>query len=384
MKLGALKAGLALAGLPTAHLASVDAGRCKLPARQSTYLSLGFNYTLECAPSLGTLAGFMLFVDFPDAPAARGETPAALYGAFQPAAGEWYAASSRGRLALDVAADTARFVRMPARSDSYGWERGLTAAAHRKYIDDALAAYNRSVPAVDVLYVVPTARAAAISFSPTYMSAVRGRDGALVAKKATTFGTDVYRAWGSKALNHESGHTMCLPDLYPLPSGATGLYVGGWDMMGYINGPAPDYFAWNKWRLGWIDDAQVECVEGSGSTKHTVSALGLNDDRVKAVVVRRNSTAALVAEVRTKTGLDSAACATGVLLYTISTAVETGKGSIRVLDTTPKSGGCAGDELNDAPLSIGGVTSYTVAGWGVKVSLLSQAGDQYTVQIDVP
>ena len=364
--------------------ARADLSACKLAAQPSVYLSLGFNYTLNCAPSTGTLTGLMVFVDFADFPAGATETPQSLYDVFLPAAADWYRTSSYGRLSLNVTADTSRFYRMPARADSYGWTRGLTAAAHQKFVQDALVAYGRTVtPPVDVFYVVPTARATALSFSPTYMNDVRTRAGAYVARKATTFGIDVYRTWGAKALNHETGHTMCLPDLYPLPSGATGLYVGGWDMMGYINGPAPDYFAWNKWRLGWLDDAQVECVSGAGSSAHTVTALG-KPGGVKAVVVRRNSTAVLVAELRTKSGLDSAVCAPGVLLYTVSTAVETGKGSIRVLDATPGSKGCAADELNDAPLSLKGVSSYTVSNWGVKITVTGQTAESATLQIEVP
>ena len=369
-----------------------DVSACKLPFQPNVYLSLGFNYTLNCAPSTGTLTGLMIFVDFTDSPAGATETPQSLYDVFLPAAADWYRASSYGRLSLRVSADTSRFYRMPARADSYGWTRGLTAAAHRRFVQDALAAYNRTVaPAVDVLYVVPTARATALSFSPTYMNDVRTSAGAYVARKATTFGLDVFRTWGAKALNHETGHAMCLPDLYPLPSGATGLYVGGWDMMGFINGPGPDYFAWSKWRLGWLNDAQVACVVAGGgggggagaSTKHTLTALG-SPGGLKAVVVRRNGTAVLVAELRTKAGLDSAVCAPGVLLYTVSTAVETGKGSIRVLDATPGSKGCAGDDLNDAPLSLQGVSSYTVPNWGLKITVTAQTADSATIQVDTP
>ena len=233
---------------------------------------------------------------------------------------------------------------------------------------------------------MPSTSATKISFSPTYMSEVRTKAGVLVAKRATTFGHDTFTTWKYKVLPHETGHTMGLPDLYPLPSGATGLYVGGWDMMGYINGPRPDYFAWNKWRLGWLDDGQVDCVSGTGSSVHTISPLekkGVSGD-IKAVVVKRNSTAALVAEVRAKIGVDSGLCAQGVLLYTINTAVETGKGSMRVLDANPGTGGCGGDELNDAPLSLRGTSSFTVPGWGVKVTVTDQTGDSYTIKVDVP
>jgi len=373
----------ALSNCPQDSAPNVTA--CRLPARNNVDLSMGFGYKLNCAPSTGTLNAFLFFVDFPDATAPQSETPQSLYGQFFPAATEWYANSSYGRLALNVTADNTRFHRMPARADSYGWQRGLTAAAHQKYIQDALEAYGAAIPFVDVLYVIPTTRASAISFSPTYMGDVRTRAGVAVARKSVTLGLDAYRTWKSKVINHETGHTMCLPDLYPLPSGATGLYVGGWDMMGYINGPSPDYFAWSKWRLGWLDDTNVACVSSSGSSVHTIAPLepAPRAGDIKAVVVRHNGTAALVAEVRSKNGVDAAACGTGVLLYTVSTATETGKGPIRVLDANPGSGGCAGDELNDAPLSLSGTTSFTVPGWGVKVTVTDKVGESYTIRVDV-
>ncbi|KAK3322683.1 hypothetical protein B0H66DRAFT_590376 [Apodospora peruviana] len=370
--------------------AASNISACRISAPRGVYLSLGFSYTeIPCAPSTGTLRAFMFFVDFSDAPAPSSETPQQLYDFFLPAANEWYKTSSYGRLTLNVTADMTRFARMPARSDSYNWNRGLTSATHRTYILDAIDAYARvaTVPTgYDVLYIVPTTKATAISFSPTYMDSVeqRGsRTAKQVAGKVVTIGLDAYQTWKSKVINHETGHTMCLPDLYPV-TGATGLYIGGWDMMGYINGPSPDYFAWSKWRLGWIDDAQVECVaDGKGSSVHVLSALESNDEDIKAVVVRHNATTVLVAEARTKLGVDDAACATGVLLYTVSMATETGRGPVRVLDVNPSGNGCAGDKLNDAPLSLAGTSSFTVPGWGVKVTLTAQSGNRFTIQVDV-
>ena len=377
---------------------------CKLPARAGVDLSEGFGSNgLHCAPSVGVLNAFMLFVDFPDSPAPAAETPQSLYDVFLPEAAQWYANSSYGQLSLNITADTSRFYRMPARAASYGWQRGLTAEAHYKYIQDAIEAYSsgnasRAVPAADVLYVVPTKAARAISFSPTYMNDVRARGGGgeRVAVKAVTFGLDAYESWHFKVLNHETGHTMCLPDLYP-EGRPTGLWVGGWDMMGYINGPSPDYFAWHKWKLGWLSDEQVGCVAEKGSSTHTLSPIevasvpagGKNgtgeeggDGSVKAVVFKHNDTAALVAEVRSKLGGDSAACSTGVLLYTVSTTLASQQGSIKVLDATPKSGGCAGEELNDAPLTLSGTKSYRVAEWGVEVSIVETKGDSFVIKVD--
>ncbi|KAI1124049.1 M6 metalloprotease [Nemania abortiva] len=361
------------------HRADVSA--CKLKADQDVYLSAGFGYEFNCAPSVGTLSAFMIFVDFSDQ-SANESSPESLYDFFLPAAAEWYSTASYGALDLSVAADTSRFYRMPATAVSYNWDRGLTAEAHEHYIQDALAAYNATTPPVDVLYIVPTANATAITFSPTFVGNVTTRDGTYVAKKSVTFGYDGYRTWGYLVLNHETGHTMCLPDYYPYNGSATGLFIGGWNLMGLISGPSPDYFTWDKWRLGWLADSQVDCVAEPGQTSHVLTPVEVAGG-IKAVVVKHNDTDALVIEARSSTGLDKMSCATGLLLYTVSTRIETGYGPVKVLDVTPRSGGCAGDELNDATLTLSGVSSYTVADWGVKITLVAKDDEDYELMVAV-
>ncbi|KAI2466164.1 M6 metalloprotease [Annulohypoxylon bovei var. microspora] len=362
------------------HRPRADISACKLAADNDVYLSAGFGYELNCAPSTGTLNAFMIFVDFDDEQAI--ETPQSLHDFFLPAAAEWYATSSYGALTLNVTADISRFYRMPATAASYGWARGLSYEAHEKYIQDALDAYGKTISPTDVLYVVPTANAAAISFSPTFMGDVQTRAGVYVAKKSVTFGLDAYKTWKYLVLNHETGHTMCLPDYYPFNGSATGLFIGGWDLMGLISGPSPDYFAWDKWRLGWLSDEQIDCVAEAGSTTHTLTPLE-EAGGSKAVVIKHNSTDVLVAELRSADGLDSASCSTGVLLYTVSTTTATGEGPVRVLDATPGSSGCAGDKLNDAPLSLEGTTSYTIPDWGVQVTVVSESSDGTEIKVDV-
>ncbi|TGJ87369.1 hypothetical protein E0Z10_g1407 [Xylaria hypoxylon] len=358
---------------------AADITACKLAANQNVYLSAGFGYELNCAPSVGTLSAFMMFVDFPDQGADE-STPEVLRDFLLPRAADWYDRASYGALDLLVMADTSRFYRMPATAASYNWERGLTAEKHQRYIQDALAAYNAPIPVVDVLYIVPTANATAITYSPTFMGNVTTRDGTYVAKKSVTFGYDAYKTWGSLVLNHETGHAMCLPDYYPFNGSATGLFIGGWDLMGLISGPSPDYLAWDKWRLGWLSDNQVDCVAEAGQTSHVLSPLEVSGGK-KAVVIKHNDTNALVAELRSSRSLDSASCATGILLYTVSTMIATGGGPMRVLDPTPSSGGCGGDELNDATLTVDGTSSYIIADWHVEIKVVGRVGENYEIMV---
>ncbi|KAJ4128940.1 hypothetical protein NW768_007465 [Fusarium equiseti] len=372
---------------------------CKLAAVDNVDMSVGFDYNRDCAPSTGTLNAFMIFVDFSDAEPAEGETPQALYDTVVPQSTEWYKQASHGALSLNITADLSKFYRMPASAASYGWERGLTWAEHQEYIQDALDAYTangaRPTPSeTDVLYVVPVKGVGdrGISRSITFATRANTRQGEYVAKKTVTLGTDAFTTWGPKswiALVHETGHTMCLADLYPFEDLGLGYYVGGWSAMGDVSGVGPDFFVWDKWRMGWIDDKSVDCVSERGTTQHTLTPLEPEDsgNDIKAVVVAVNKTSALVAEVRIPEGLDSAVCASGVLLYTVDTSVKTGYGPISVIDATPGSRGCGTDSVydkNDGTLSLipGGVSSYNVPGWGVKVTVVNQSNARYTIEVD--
>lgn len=347
-----------------------NASACRLPTVPNVYLSVGHGLStldLGCVSGVGVTKSFTLFVDFADAPAGN-ESTQGLYDFFFPAASVWYETSSYGNLALDAQADVSQFFRMPRPAADYAWNRGITYEQHEAYIQDALAAYAAAkggdVPVVDTLYVVAGRNAPAITYSPTFMGSVSTRGGARVASKAVTIGQDAYTRWGFKVVNHETGHAMCLADLYPA-SGAVGLYVGEYDIMGNIDALSADYFAWDKWRLGWLGDGQVVCLEGGGGGTHTVYPLERADGEVKSVVLKKDETKALVLEVRAGGGVDDEGFKPGVVVYTVDTTVETLQGPIRVLTAEP--------------LPVQG--EIDVPDWGVKVSVLEQQGEAYVVSI---
>ncbi|KZL87437.1 secreted protein [Colletotrichum incanum] len=382
-----------------------DSSACKLPAIQSVYFSSGFGYDYDCALSTGTLNALILFVDFPDQTATEA-SPQELYDRLITPAKQWLNTSSYGQLSLNITTDTTRFYRMPKNAADDNMVRPLQQRDHYLYVQDALEqwllATNTPVPEVnstdgsltDVLYVIPTSNATGIELSAALTSGAYTYDVNYIAKKAVTMGIDTYDWWGYKALNHETGHTFCLPDLYPIPEGYTGQYTGNWDMMANVGASSPDYFAWNKWRLGWLSDNQIECIlssvgdtssNSSTSTTHRLSPLETAGG-VKAVIVKQGEKAALVAEVRSKNRNNADGCVTGFLLYTVATDLATGEGPIRVLDANPGWGSatCSIDDLDNAPLNFDGVSvsSYTAADWGITVTLVEQNGDDYTIRID--
>ncbi|MEG3614404.1 M6 family metalloprotease domain-containing protein [Isoptericola haloaureus] len=346
----------AASGAPTDgtdhEAAGVDACR---PAAAVDGLGAGFPVDDQAIPATGTVHATTVFVDFSDAPAGADTLGAA--GDNLRSGVDYLEDISGGRLALQVAASDS-WVRMPEPSTAYPFERGLTYAEHVRYIEDAVAAADPSVDFsdTDVVWVVATAEAEAISYSPTTNFLDVTVDGNRLTH-AVTIGADQW-SWGGLVLAHESGHTFGLPDLYltEAPADDPGNHhaaVGGWDLMGLISGHAPELFTWSRWQLGWIDDEQVVCADGttpSSAELVPVPATASADASQDAMLVLPvGATTAVVVENRQRTGYDDGALATGALVYTVDTSVRSGDGPLRVVDATP--GSAAG--LDDAPFGPG-------------------------------
>ena len=127
--------------------------------------------------------------------------------------------------------------------------------------------------------------------------------------------------------------------------------------MGNIAGHAPEYMAWNKWKLGWLDDPDFGCLADRRQRRvHAQTRLDAARRRLtkKGVVIRTSPTTAVVAELRAPLGNDATEtvtpgshrmCDWGVLLYKIDVTILNSYGTVKVLDAMPGStaAGCTGD-----------------------------------------
>lgn len=281
----------------------------------------------------GTVRALMVFVDFPDAPGE--EDLAQRFASYAPAS-RWFHETSYGRLDLRLT-PLLKWARMPQESTDYGMERGFGLETQQNYIRDALTAVKRVEPTIDLgayamVHIMATLRATEISPEATaaYTGGAPGIsvDGARVAAAITYFGDDPDLKY--RVVAHETAHLFGLPDLYPDQGAANGHYVGEFDLMGELTGRQPDFFAWHKRKLGWLDPGQVACLAAPGTIRQRLTPIE-RPGGVKLAVVRSSPTRATVVEVRARDGADADACRTGVVAYTVDSTVPTGEGPIRLL-----------------------------------------------------
>ncbi|WP_053225640.1 family 16 glycoside hydrolase [Solirubrobacter soli] len=337
---------------------------------------LNSDFTKQVRP-IGHVKALMIFVDFSDAPASaanpnqggRDWRDPNSYWEFLKQSVDFFNASSNGRFQLDVTLKSDKWFRMPKPTTGYGMTRQTFSIANQKaYAHDAVLAADPETDyrGYQLVYIMPPRNATGIAFSPelNLYSEQIAVDGTIV-KNGATFGQDMF-SWGPKIINHETGHAISLPESYNgSGTGATHAWVGGWDLMGNIAGHAPEYMAWNKWKLGWLDDADFGCLATDGSAEYTLSPVSTPPDGVtkKGVVIRTGPTTAIAAELRAPLGNDATEtvttgshrmCDWGVLLYKIDVTVLNSYGTIKTFDAQPGStgAGCTA-ELDIATLGEG-------------------------------
>jgi len=302
----------------------------------------------------------MLLVEFPDRLAANAEAPytdLSPYLEFLQGAGEWFARASYGQFRFSLASPqvTKKLGWIMMSKNATDYRDGQAAIPMHAYIGEACQrAYdNWGIKAddYDLLLIMPAKGTSGLRNGPAYSHrkptsadepnlnrvAFIDRD-----KKphyidtAITAGNDLWR-WGYRWAIHESGHTFGLPDIYSYAPVINEVkigsffFCGGWEMMGNIAGHSTDFLAWNKWKLRWIRDDQVDVVSQAGlhPTAHFITPVE-TPGGTKMVVVRTGLATAYIAEFRTKLGLnalDERGKYSGVLIYRIDATKSGARGA---------------------------------------------------------
>ncbi|MGW0362478.1 M6 family metalloprotease domain-containing protein [Streptomyces sp. NPDC002990] len=371
-------------------VADSGAGPCAL-SRTTAHHSLGLDTWNRAYPRPErTLDAVMVFLSFPDHRPTL--TPQELTGDYFPATSDFFERASYGRFHL-VPHPQKRWIRMPKPSTAYGIQRDWAPGHRAAYLRDAVTTADAAVDfrKYDIVYFVADPDAPGVDSDATKVVNFDRpimADGAPLRRIVTVF---EQHPPDRNVLAHETGHVFDLPDLYHRPTDGKGdwdTYVGDWDVMGSQFGMAPDLFAWHKWKLGWLDASQVDCVQ-SGSSLHTLQPLAKTPPRggtggTRLAVVRTGTGSAIAIEARGSAGNDGDTCTEGVLVYRVRNEAVSGGGPIEVLDGHPGSEACwdrsVYPPLADAPLEVG--ETYTVPGERITIEVADRTrSGAYTVKV---
>jgi M6 family metalloprotease-like protein len=349
---------------------------CKLPVAAATNVALGFPKMADRLRSTGSVNMIVLFVDFSDVQA-KGK-PEELFAMVSPGAEKYYKDISYGRMNLVLEPHLA-WLRLSQPSAHYG--EGLNSAeGHQTFIQEAVDLADSEVDfsKADSILVMAPPQAEALTKGPAFAGSPDfgiHADGVVLAN-AVTSGSDL-SFWGFLWLNHEMGHSMSLVDLYDYNWNTPnyedlGKFVGNFGLMDAIDGKSPEYFAFERWQLGWLDDDQIACQLTNDATT-TLSPIETAGN-IKAVMIPVSETKVVVVESRRALGYDKAIVKPGALIYTVDTSIASGQGPIVVypiLDSDP--------HRDKSPLAVG--ESATVD--GVTVTVLEATDNSDTVQVTV-
>jgi M6 family metalloprotease-like protein len=378
---------------PVALARSPALARCMISGGPDIQMTEGIPTPGGYARSTGTVRALTLMVDFSDAPGQGSALDR--FREFFPQTQEWFRTASYGRLDYRPETPLTDWLRMPKPFKAYGIERGAPFdPGYRRLVQDIVAAADPAVDfhSYDLLNVLITPNAGPPALDTVLSVTFAGNaeapvaDGTPVANASFVYsrqddGSGSYALTGYRVLPHENGHVFGLPDLYTQEGGGA---VGHWDIMSEDWGAGNDLLAWHKWKLGWLDPAQVSCAAARGTTEYELTPLYRTGGR-KLVFIPVSGHSGYALELRAQGGNDETVCSPGILVYKVDANVDTGSGPIKVYDAHRHSGGCTSSpnvhaELSDAPFGPGETFKDPLRGITVKVTEGNSAGD-YRVRV---
>jgi M6 family metalloprotease-like protein len=128
---------------------------------------------------------------------------------------------------------------------------------------------------------------------------------------------------------HEVGHTMGLLHAFNPQNG-----MPVWGVMSNGTSSEPEFVAWERFILGWIQDSQNRCIDSTKPQKYVLSIAPLSSksDANKMVTVKLNDHKVIVAEYRTMNPLSRINKAQeGVFIYSVDTNARPNAGAMAAL-----------------------------------------------------
>jgi M6 family metalloprotease-like protein len=366
----------ALTSIPELPTVPYTQAECKKRPVAFTNVGLGLPNPSYKLPAIGIVKTAILFADFNDVPASQ--TPEQIFSLISPNAEKFYRDISYGRMEY-VLEPYFTWLRLSQPSSFYG-EGIRSYEGHLQFIQEAVTLADANVDFStfgSILVMIPP-EATDVPYGPAF-GANSGEgyiaDGKVFSNGVTS-GADL-PGWGFLWLNHETGHIMGFPDLYAYQYDSSNYedqhrFVGGFGLMGFIAGKAPEFFAFERWQMGWLDDNQIFCqLDG----EQTVMLTPIETvDGIKAVMIPVSETKVVVVESRRRLGYDANLVKEGALVYTVDTSIYSGEGPLVIFPRLEN------DPYRDqSPLAVG--ESVTVD--GVTITVLEATSAVDVVQVTV-
>lgn len=309
---------------------------CKVKTTLKSSESIGFPRSSTAIPSLGSVKGVTLFVEFPDLK--DDGNPLRVWKTQQvPTAEKFYKIASYGKLEFKVdLVEKVYLINKSVLTYNLDTHHDAPPKPNAKPYELVLDAMTAADPDVDfskydyVNVVTPATTMIGFEGATGLQSTYDGK----LFQRATFGPIREYVDSPSKYnwLVHESGHLLGM--LHPYSYDNSGFIIPTWDLMGDAATPNSEYLAWNKFLLGWLDSTQINCLDSAtkSSSVHLITPLTENAPGVKTTIVRISETQAIVLENRRRSSLNPIEeNQSGVLVYLVDGTVNPGKGAVTIL-----------------------------------------------------
>jgi M6 family metalloprotease-like protein len=372
----------------------LDPNLCKLQKPTNLQMddgpegSVGFPRNSESLVSLGNRKGLVLYVEFPDV-RATSSLKSSWEKSSIPTAEKLMKESSYGKFNLRV--DTTKEIYKLTKPSTYynlveTPSGGPVPNAPRPKLDEVIHdAMELADPDIDfsqysfVAVASPDSETLSLGGATGLGPNLKQFDGVTFAKavfQALNGLTPITKKYKTLNFSHDIGHLLGLMHPYPDMSPVH----GAWDIMwnfAYQN----DFLGWNKWKLNWIPDEQISCLDTNftGEIVALISPVGTISNDKKIVVIKVDSTNALAIEVRRKSTFDSLKSSDeGVIVYKVDTTKTQSQGPFTIISNPSKVINCENFTCVLGTMKPG--ESTKISGLEIKVIQSSSEGDYVSIK----
>jgi M6 family metalloprotease-like protein len=350
--------------------------------------SVGFPRNSESLVSLGNRKGLVLYVEFPDVKATS-SLKSTWEKSSIPTAEKLMKESSYGKFNLRVDATKAIY-KLTKPSTYYNLieapSGGPVPNAPRPKLDevihDAMALADPDIDFSQYSFVTvasPDSETLSLGGATGLGPNLKQFDGVTFTKaafQALNGLTPITKKYKTLNFTHDIGHLLGLMHPYPDMSPVH----GAWDIMwnfAYQN----DFLGWNKWKLNWIADEQISCLDKNftGEIVALISPVGTISNDKKIVVIKVDATSALAIEVRRKSIFDSLKSSDeGVIVYKVDTTKTQSQGPFTIISNPSKVINCENFTCVLGTMKPG--ESTKISGLEIKVIQSNSEGDYVSIK----